>query len=358
MNESYLVYVDCPTYNQSSFIKDSMDGFCMQETVFPYVCGIVDDASTDGAQDVIKHYLGENFNSIVEREETDDYIRVFAQHKSNENCYFVVFSLKYNHYQNKKTRHPYISEWKNRAKYIALCEGDDYWISSNKLQRQVELLENNKSYSLVCNRTKLFSIRQNKFIGENYCYDESRIADPEDVINRTGLFISTCSILFRTSIYDGFPSYCSKCLVGDYPMQILCALRGGVFYINDTMSVYRVENPDSWMGNQKWGQFDKDRLEVIKSRVEMLKGFQKDFPSYNRVFGSKIADEINRNIPGRLCKKKDVEDYLFFFLDEIKQYSLRWKIDLWLRRCRIPRIRVLYTKLFLGKYSQRRKLFD
>ena len=140
----YMVRVSCLTYNHVNYIKDAMNGFTMQETNFPYVCTIIDDASTDGEQEVINNYLQEHFDmedkSVVRNEETDDYVLTFAQHKTNRNCYFAVFFLKYNHYMIKKPKDQYIKEWLN-VKYIAFCEGDDYWTNPKKLEIQFDALE-------------------------------------------------------------------------------------------------------------------------------------------------------------------------------------------------------------------------
>ena len=357
----WLVRVSCLTYNHSSYITDTMNGFCMQQTNFPFVCTIVDDASTDSEQIVIRNYLEEHFDledkSIVRKEETNDYILTFAQHKTNKNCYFAVLFLKYNHYSIRRPKRLYVAEWVDKAKYHALCEGDDYWICSEKLQKQVEFLETHQDYTMVCNRTRLFSVRQERYIGESYCYKKSQLVKPKDVINRTGLFISTCSIVYRNTVNDNYPDYCTKCKVGDYPLQIMCAMKGKVYYFNDMMSVYRVQNSASWMGQQQWGRFDMGRIGVIQSRVEMLKGFQKDYPIYESVFNAKIADEINRNIPGNIIYKADVEKYISFFSDDIRHYSLRWKLDLWLRRCRVPKIRGIYQKLFLKRFSQHKLIY-
>ena len=74
-----------------------MDGFCMQETDFPFVCIIIDDASTDGEQEVIRQYLSEHFdleNDVTRNEETDHYRQTYARHKTNPNCYFAVLSIR------------------------------------------------------------------------------------------------------------------------------------------------------------------------------------------------------------------------------------------------------------------------
>ena len=72
MDKEYKFCVVCNTYNQSPYIKDALDGFVIQKTTFPYVCVIVDDASTDGNIDVISGYLNDHFN-VKSFEETEDY---------------------------------------------------------------------------------------------------------------------------------------------------------------------------------------------------------------------------------------------------------------------------------------------
>ena len=182
---TFIVRVSCMTYNHSAYIIEAMDGFCMQHTDFPYICIIIDDASTDGEPEVIIKYIEENFKledrTIACFEETDDYKLTFAQHKTNKKCYFAFFSLKYNHYSIKKRKSPYWQRWSD-TKYIALCEGDDYWTDPSKLQMQVDFLETHPDYTMVCNRTKLYSERKKAFIGENYCYNRNRTIMTKDII--------------------------------------------------------------------------------------------------------------------------------------------------------------------------------
>ena len=154
------------------------------------------------------------------------------------------------------------------------------------------------------------------------------------------------------------PDYWQQCKVADYPLQIMCAMRGHVFYLNEIMSVYRVENSSSWMGQQQWGTVSLARMEVIKSQVKMFVGFSIDFPEYKKVFQNKIADHINRNCPCRVMSNGNINDYLNYFAEEIKTYTLKWKIDLWIRSSRVNLLRRCYTDLFLGKYQQRKLLYS
>lgn len=160
---NFMVCVRCATFNHAPYIEDAMNGFCMQQTNFPFVCVIVDDASTDGEQEVIRTYLQKHFDleddSLVRNEETENYIYYFARHKTNHNCFFAVYYLKYNHYSIKKSKAEHVKEWKLPVKYIALCEGDDYWIYPQKLQKQVEFMDANEDYGLCFTE---FNIRFHK----------------------------------------------------------------------------------------------------------------------------------------------------------------------------------------------------
>ena len=344
------------TYNHEPYIRQCLNGFIMQKTNFPFAAIVVDDASTDNEPQILWDFIKSELDvSSIHREETEDYTKVVAQHKTNKNCTFVFFFLKYNHY-GKKNKREYLNEWEKATKYIATCEGDDYWTDPLKLQKQIDFLEANPDFTMVCNRTKLYSEKRKKFIGENYCYNKSQVVNPKDVIYRTGLFISTCSRVYRKTMLEIMPDYCIKCKVGDYPLQIMCAMKGKVYYINDIMSVYRVENSNSWMGKQQWGKIDKNRLEVIQSQIYMFKGFAQDFPQYKKIIKRKIANHINRFIPAKR-PQEEINQYLDFFREDIKNYNLIQKIDLWMCKLRLPRTRYLYKKLFHKQYSERKIIY-
>ena len=150
-NFNFGVSVKCLTYNHASYIKDTMDGFTVQRTLFPFVCIIIDDASTDGEPGIINNYLSEHFdlnnNSVTRNEETDDYVLTFTNHKTNHNCFFAVFLLKYNHH-GKKNKRQYFDNWVKNIKYHALCEGDDFWTDPLKLQKQVEFMDRHPEVGL------------------------------------------------------------------------------------------------------------------------------------------------------------------------------------------------------------------
>lgn len=249
----YLIRVDCITFNQASYIEAAMNGFCMQDTNFPFVCTIIDDASTDGEPEVIRRYLAEHFaindEKTARKEETDDYVMQFAQHKTNKNCFFAVLFLKYNHYSIKKSKLPYLKDWGD-TKYVAICEGDDYWIDPLKLQKQFDFMEAHPECSLCFHADYQLlpsgekKVHRLKIIKEFYT--------TEDIILGGGGFMATNSMFYRQDLFPkgNRPDFWKNSPIGDLPMMLYFATKGEVGYINELMSTYRVSSAGSWSSRQ------------------------------------------------------------------------------------------------------------
>ena len=352
--DKFVVRVNCMTFNHKNYIEDAMNGFCMQQTNFPFICVIVDDASTDGEQEVIRNYLHEHFDleddSVVRNEETEDYIYSYARHKTNHNCYFAVYYLKYNHHSIKKPKAEHVKEWKQPVNYIAICEGDDYWIDPLKLQKQVDFMESHPDCTMTCSRAKLYSERQHKYIGERYCYNNSQFVDPKEIIERSGLFINTCSILYKREVKDNYPDYCKKSAAGDYPLQIMAAMKGKVYYFNETMSVYRVENSNSWMGRLDYFKDADKRIRIIKSEVDMFKGFAKDYPSFSQIFQNRIDSYIYGCFPSGREPMKIKKEYMYFFKEDISKFGMKWRTLLYMIYL-VPGLSTLLFPIVMKKYN-------
>lgn len=236
----WMVFVSCMTYNQALYIEDAMNSFTMQDTNFPFVCAIVDDASTDGEQEVINNYLKEYFDiedkKVARHEETDDYVLTFAHHKTNLNCYFAVLYLKYNHFR-KKSKDQYIARWRDTAKYIAVCEGDDYWIENHKLQRQVDFLDSHPDYMMHFHNAivRYDNHKQPDFIMSDFVSGDF---DTKHIFEKWQLPFA--SILFRKELYD---SSVYKDLTKNRSFGVclfIAATRlGKVYGLSECLSVYR-----------------------------------------------------------------------------------------------------------------------
>lgn len=272
----FKVFVRCFTFNQSRYIEETMNGFTIQQTNFPFVCCIVDDASTDGEPQVIINYIKENFDvtdtAVAYQRETDYANVVYAQHKVNKNCFFVVLLLKENHYSKNLSKMDYLKEWNDGVPYEALCEGDDYWIAPEKLQMQVDFLDENPDYGLtysqafVCNQNS--EIDKSIIIGSSGCHSFSEMIEQNPV--------PTLSTMFRRSLYEKF----RLCIIpnplwkmGDYPMWLFFSLNSKVHFFEKPLVVYRVlsESASHSRNTKKKLQFIKGQYLLRKDLIRYAK---------------------------------------------------------------------------------------
>lgn len=129
-----LVVIWCITYNHEYYLKEALDGFLMQHTNFPFVVIVHEDLSTDGTAKILKEYA-DNYPEII--------FPIFEQENQFSKTDGSLNSIME------------VACKATGAKYVALCEGDDYWIDSNKLQRQVDFLETHPDISYTCHRYKI-----------------------------------------------------------------------------------------------------------------------------------------------------------------------------------------------------------
>ena len=341
----FKVCCRCFTFNQAKYITDAMNGFTMQQTSFPFICTIVDDASTDGEQEVIKKYVEENFDfsegSAAYHKETVYAFITYAQHKTNNNCYIAVLYLKENHYSQRKSKMGYLSEWRDMCEYEALCEGDDYWIVPDKLEKQVNLLDEHKDYTMCASD----AIIKSESGDLNWMrYDENRIVPINDIIEGGGLWLQTATFLFRRGINSDMIECGRKCHVGDYPLIIWCAMKGNVYYLSDKTAVYRY----GYGWTSSFHNLDiLTKIQGWKSEFEMLKGFDEYCEyKYHDSFlrrRKKYFLEIISQESKQICLLKET------FSEEYRLLSLFERIDCFFMQYGfyiVPRIRRKLISLF------------
>ena len=278
----------------------------MQETSFPVVSVIVDDASTDGEQEVILDFFNKNFDTqdreVAYKEDAEFGTIYYAQHKVDKNCFFAIVLLKRNHYSQKKSKLPYVSRWQDNAKYIALCEGDDYWTDPLKLQKQVDFLESHPDYSLCCHRFKIYHEDTNSwsddYVSKQFAKHPGcgglEVTNSENFRTR---FTWTLTLCYRQSALNGvtFPPY--KYGLRDFNFHYHLLQKGKGFCFADYMGVYRMNPGGIWArlssvemarfrlnGYQDFYQYHKDDNVVFERYREWIDRFYKDYviSVYNR----------------------------------------------------------------------------
>ena len=294
----FKVTVSCMTYNHSKYITDAMNGFTMQQTSFPFVCTIVDDASTDGEQEVIRKYVEDNFDlseaSVAFQKETDYAHITYAQHKTNKNCFFAVLYLKENNYSHKKDKSRYLNEWREGVAYMALCEGDDYWIVPDKLQKQVQALDEYTGIDICAHAQYFYFAGTKSKVKEKTLGFEKKVFPVEDVILGEGEYVGTNTLMIRMTCERNIPRF-RKMMNYDYTIQMHGALHGGLLYLPEFMSVYSVGVPGSFCTTHKG---DKEfAKKYIEQKLEMLNQLDED-TNYNYtvvIKARKLLYTINLN---------------------------------------------------------------
>nr|WP_299034098.1 glycosyltransferase family 2 protein [uncultured Tenacibaculum sp.] len=212
------VSINCITYNHEDYIEDCLKGFLAQKTNFDFEVLIHDDASTDNTQEIIKRYEKE-------------YPKIIKPIYQVENQYskgkIVSFDFNFPRAQGK---------------YLAMCEGDDYWTDVNKLQKQVDFLENNEDYSMCIHNAMKVSL----FNGVKEPFNKNMVSQtiyPKDVILKSW-FSPTASFLFRNNkLFKNTPKW--EGANGDMILLFINATLGKIYYSNEIMSVYNLGTPSS-----------------------------------------------------------------------------------------------------------------
>lgn len=247
----YKVMVRCNTYNQRNYITDALRGFAMQKTNFPFCVVVIDDASTDGEQTVIKDFINRecdmNGASLINSDIMESLV---VNHKTNANCTFVVMLLKENHWQHGRLMLPYYEPWRNRCLYESLCEGDDYWTTDDKLQIQEDFMESHPEFSMCIHKVNTLAEGNRKY-RDIFGYLETREYKADDVFKRWTC--PTCSMFYKVECIKKMPCN-EKFVYHDSVWVLTCLSQGKIFCFGDSMGVYRL-NDGGWTAQSKLKQF-------------------------------------------------------------------------------------------------------
>lgn len=242
MNHNMLVSVICNTYNHEKYIRDTLESIVTQKTNFQYEILVHDDASTDNTAQIIEEY-----------------------EKKYPNLVKPIYQFE-NQYSKKQGIVYDIQFQRASGKYIALCEGDDYWIDEYKLQKQYDALEKNPNVDICATAAIKVKSETKKVISRFAPKNEDMIITPEDVILGGGGYVATNSLMYRRIIDFNRPEF-RNYLMYDYTLQILGSLRGGMLYLNDTTAAYRSMAKNSW--TSKMNQ-DKEAAMNWTNRVNRM----------------------------------------------------------------------------------------
>jgi len=223
--DEVVVSILCMTFNHELYIQEAINGFLMQETIYPFEVIIHDDASTDATASIAKSFadLYPNIVKLVVQKEN--------QYSKGEKVGLIAFG--------------YAS-----GKYIALCEGDDYWIDPHKLQIQINEMMRNSECDISFHPAMRIDASGMNPSKETCRHKNATLVLPaEKIIRNAGSYMPTASLMFKRKTFEDLPYWFYQVPVGDYFLQCLASINAGALYINRAMSVYRSNVPGSWTVN-------------------------------------------------------------------------------------------------------------
>lgn len=249
MNNDVEVSVICNAYNHGKYIRDALNGFVMQKTDFRFEILIHDDASTDNTADIIREFEAKYPDKIKPIYQTEN--------QYSKNVWITdVYQLR-----------------RSKGKYIAICEGDDYWTDPDKLQKQYDALEAHPEIDICVHASTLVNASDGSVSGTVEHGSEVTVIPAQNVIEGGGDFVSTNSIFVRREILTDRRKFVDVCPL-DYTYQISGALRGGMLYLPDNMSAYRVSVPGSWSVSNNKNR--RGNLAFVKELMAGLKQLDTD----------------------------------------------------------------------------------
>ena len=278
-----VVSVSCLTYNHAPYIRQCLDGFMMQKTDFAFEVLIHDDASTDGTAEIIKEYEA-RYPDVIKPIYEDENQWVKGRRGS------AVFNFP-----------------RARGMYIALCEGDDYWMDPLKLQKQVTFLEKNKTYSMCGHNCVIYLESTSVF--KNYEIGISGTYTLNDIVTRN-VYCPTLSVLFRRSAImdEVFSKY--KMMV-DMSLAYHLLKYGLGYCLSDKMAVYRVHKGGVWSGVSE----NKQLLFNLNTRMSICEVERDDLSS---IFLANYIKSI-----GRLWQLKHIGKITKSFFYVLRQLGVR-----------------------------------
>ncbi|MDD3888179.1 MAG: glycosyltransferase [Patescibacteria group bacterium] len=307
-NRKPLVSVSCITCNHSSYITKTLENFIKQNTTFNFEILIHDDASTDDTVKIIKYFQ-----------------------RKYPNLIFPIFQ-KINQYSQGISPTFVFNLPRARGKYIALCEGDDYWTDPYKLQKQVDFMETNPECSFCFHASE--KIKNGKPSGVTRANSGDTIFYKNNISKIATSYARTASLLFKKELVKNIPQWVLNAPVGDVPLKLILMTRGNAGYLDENMSSYRVNTANSYtrmMENNK-----KKFARIKKNKAKMWSDFNKysDYKYNEQVIPQQLAANMQSLIGKSFFKRLK-----FYFSDAIQKPLLSLSLP--------SRIKVVFLSLIL-----------
>ena len=292
VNDAVVVSVCIVTYNHAEYITQCLDSIVNQKVSFNYEILIGDDDSTDGTREICKEYA----------QKYPDKIRLFLHDRGNNIAIDGRPTGRFNFIYNL---------YSARGKYIAFCEGDDYWIDENKLQKQVDVLNSNTNANICFHNAYIIENNDKHYKGKVYPQGRKEIVEFEDLLKGDYTKTSCCIIRNENHIFNT-----PVLMLQDTTLFLDCLAGGKVaVYIDNEMSVYRLHSGGVW-----------SLINVIDKRISTFTIYEYLSKKYIDKSSCKIISfqlkKIAKDISYYYLKSRNFNKFLFWLKKswEFKSY--------------------------------------
>jgi len=257
-----MVSINCITFNHEKYISKSIDSFLSQVTNFEFEILIGEDCSTDNTRKIVEEYVYKFPNKIklITSNKNVGMIKNFERVKEN-----------------------------SKGKYIAICEGDDYWTDPYKLQKQVNFMEENPECSMCYHAAEIIDARNNNRLGFTRPYNKTFILPSEKLFIGGGHICPTASILYIRKLMIKPPNFYYESPVVDHALALVLSNQGKVGYIDQVMSVRNLWVPGSWNTEFQNEQTKNKKITHLNKMIKVLDDF-------NEYSVEKWRNDVNKNL--------------------------------------------------------------
>ena len=254
-----VVSIAVTTFNMEKFVSKGLDSWLAQKTSFPFEIVISDDGSEDGTRDVVERYMQNHSN-----------IRLICTGHIGKMPNFIR------------------SMQECKGKYVALCDGDDFWIDENKLQKQFDFMESHPDFVSCFTNSYVWNVETNeKKIAKTHIWDEATTEgllehrDDDNVQMSPG---HTSTYFYRNGLVDKYPEWMYGDVMTDFPTYMLHSRYGKSKFINEITSVYR--HTLNGVSSKNW-----NAIKATKRRIFVYENVNRDFGyKYKRIINPILAD--------------------------------------------------------------------
>ena len=313
-NSQIMVSICCITYQHEKYIQNALDGFLMQKTNFKFEILIHDDASTDDTVNIINHYQTLYPDIII-----------------------PVFQSVNQYSQGKRISAEFLYPLA-KGKYIAVCEGDDFWTDDSKLQYQIDFLEDHPEYIGITHNVNILNELDNEINCDKQLYGEKvdSIYTLKDFIDGRCVAGQFCSFVFKNFFTK---KILEKVRLKDFPgtnhieLSFWLVIQGDVYYSGRVMATHRFI--------KKRGSCNWTSQALTKNQFGYLYDL---FPRLEKM----AIDEFGKKVNLNKCKEAHFSQMVRRYLKTLKRSDLRVLFETWKKTgfCIKYLYLIFYTPIF------------